>query len=257
MQRIDYCYPSGLKALSDISLEVTGGEMLAVMGRNASGKTTLVKHINGLLKPSRGKILVFGQDVSGVSVAQSAARVGMVFQNPEEGFFADTVEEEIAFGLKNNGASAGEVKRRVERMLEDFGLTGYRHKFPRSLGSGEKQRLALASVIATGPGILVLDEPTRGIEERLKIELMEFLSNYRKEGNTVILVTHDIELIARFGERIVLMSEGRIVVDGDKHEVMSRALMYSPQINRRVQSFESKGVPWNLLTVDEIMESMS
>jgi len=146
-----------------------------------------------------------------------AERAGLVFQNPEEGFFADTVEEEIAFGLKNNGTSNAEVKRKVERMLEDFGLTGYRHKFPRSLGSGEKQRLALASIIAPGPDILVLDEPTRGVEEKLKMELMEFLSNYRKEGKTVILVTHDIELIARFGERIVLMSEGRIVVDGEKH----------------------------------------
>jgi len=133
----------------------------------------------------------------------------------------------------------------------------YRKQYPRSLSGGEKQRVALASVLAVQPKILILDEPTRGMEYRLKSELMGFLDEYRRRGNTVILVSHDVETVAEYADRVVLLSEGKIVVDGNKHDVLSKALLFSPQINRLVRGFEKYGAPDNMLTADEALEMLS
>lgn len=247
-----YAYPSGNTALRDVSLTFRKGEFTAVMGRNASGKSTLVKHFNGLLKPTKGSVRVNGLDTSKASAAQLGRMVGFVFQNPNDHLFADTVEEEIALVLRNLGFPREKIRERVEEMLRAFRLEEYRHHYPRYLSGGEKQRVALASVLAARPGVLVLDEPTRGMDHRLKHELMAYLEAYRREGHTVILVTHDVEMVARYVDRVILLSEGRIVVDGSRREVLSKALLFSPQINRLVQAFEKYGVPRDTLTVDEL-----
>ena len=253
-KRLYYTYPdTGLTALKNVSLRIDEGEFVAIMGRNASGKSTLVKHFNRLLEPAKGKVYVEGVDTAKATIAELARQVGFVFQNPNDHLFADTVEEEIGFTMKNLGFDRAEIESRVDRMLAEFGLEGYRRRYPRSLSGGEKQRVALASVLAVRPGILILDEPTRGMEYRLKCELMRFLEEYRKLGNAVVLVSHDVELVAEYADRVILLSEGKIVVDGEKHEVMSRALLFSPQINRLVQSFARYGVPGNILTVDEAL----
>ena len=142
-------------------------------------------------------------------------------------------------------------------MLERFNLGEYRNRYPRSLSSGEKQRVALVSVLAVQPKILILDEPTRGMEYRLKSELIRFLEEYRQQGNTVILVSHDVEMVAECADRVILLSEGKVVVDGEKHEVLSQALLFSPQINRLAQAFARYGVPNNILTVDEALDMLS
>jgi len=257
IENLWHAYPEGLTALKNVSLRICEGEFVAIMGRNASGKTTLVKHINGLLKPTKGKVTVAGVDTKRATIAELARKVGFVFQNPNDHLFADTVEEEIAFALKNLGYKGGEITSRVDEMLEMFALKGYRRQYPRSLSGGEKQRVALASVIATHPRVLILDEPTRGMEYRLKRELMSFLEEYRERGNTVILVTHDVETVAEHADRVILLGEGRVVVDGDKREVLSRALLFSPQINRLVQAFEKYGLPHNILTVDEALDILT
>ncbi len=253
IERLWYVYPEGPTAVKNISLKICEGEFIAVMGRNASGKTTLVKHINGLLKPTKGQVIVDGIDTRKATIAELAQEVGFVFQNPNDHLFADTVEDEVAFTLKNLGYEGKEVASRVDDMLEMFKLKDYRRQYPRSLSGGERQRVALASVLVAHPKVLILDEPTRGMEHRLKGELMSFVKDYRDRGNAVILVTHDVETVAEHADRVILLSEGSIVVDGPRHDVLSQALLFSPQINRLVQAFEKYGVSDKILTVEEAL----
>lgn len=254
IDKLWHAYPEGITALKNVSLRICEGEFVAVMGRNASGKTTLVKHINGLLQPTKGKVIVSGIDTRRATIAQLSRKVGFIFQNPNDHIFADTVEEEIAFILKNLGFDSGEIAARIDEMLEMFALKEFRKQYPRSLSGGERQRVAMASVLVARPRVLILDEPTRGMDYRLKSELMRFLNGYREKGNTVVLVTHDVETVAEHADRVVLLSEGGVVVDGNKRDVLSRALFFSPQINRLVQAFEKYGVPNNILTVDEALD---
>ena len=254
VEKLWHVYDDGPAALRNVSLRISEGEFIAIMGRNASGKTTLVKHFNGLLSPTRGLVTVDGVDTRKTTVAELARKVGFVFQNPNDHLFADTVEEEITFTLKNLGLEGGEIRSRIGEVLERFGLDKYRKQYPRALSGGEKQRVALASVLAIQPRILILDEPTRGMEYRLKAELMDFLREYTAQGNTVVLVTHDVETVAEYAARVILLSEGSIVVDGNKRDVLSRALLFSPQINRLVQAFGKYGVPDDILTVAEVLQ---
>ncbi len=256
VEKLWHVYPEGSAALKNVSLTVNEGEFLAIMGRNASGKTTLVKHFNGLLKPTKGAVNVDGVNTRKATVAELSRKVGFVFQNPNDHLFADTVEEEISFTLRNQGWPGGQIKQRVAEMLAMFNLGAYRSQYPRSLSGGEKQRVALASVLAVQPKVLILDEPTRGMEYRLKSELMGWLRDYTRQGNAVVLVTHDVETVAEHADRVVLLSEGEIVVDGRKREVLSGALLFSPQINRLVQAFGKYGVPDNILTVDELLQTL-
>jgi energy-coupling factor transport system ATP-binding protein len=250
-----YTYSNQTKAaVKNISLEFHKGELTAIMGRNASGKSTLLKMFNGILKPVRGKILVNGIDTRHIRVAQLANQVGLVFQNPDDHLFADTVENEIGLTLKNLAWDAGRIRNRVEGLLKAFDLERYRDRYPRYLSGGEKQRVALAATIASSPPILALDEPTRGMDYKSKTYLMRFLNAYCATGNTVVLVSHDVETIAEHAQRVILMSEGQIIIDDTKEEVLSEALLFSPQINRLVQAFNEKGVPRDILTVDEMLE---
>ena len=155
-------------------------------------------------------------------------------------------------GLSRQGLGLP-VKEAVEAVAERLGIGRHLEKLPRQLSVGERQRVAMASVMVARPEVLILDEPTRGMEHRLKSELMRLLEEYRRGGNTVVLVTHDVETVAEYADRVVLLSEGRVIVDGDKRDVLSRALFFSPQINRLVQAFEKYGVPNDILTVDEAM----
>ena len=256
INKLWFAYPNKVTALSNVSLDIGEGEFVAIMGRNASGKTTLVKHLNGLLLPTKGKVEVNGIDTRDSSVAELSLTVGYVFQNPNDHLFADTVDEEIAFALKNQKVDHSEIVSAVDQILAKFGLNQYRHYYPRYLSGGEKQRVALASVLVTQPRIIVLDEPTRGMEYGLKKQLMDFLSEYRKQGNTIILVTHDVETITEYADRVILFSEGRVVVDGDRRDVLSKALLFSPQINRLAQALGKYGVADTTLTVNEMVSQL-
>jgi energy-coupling factor transporter ATP-binding protein EcfA2 len=243
-------------ALRNINLDIERGGFIGIMGRNASGKTTLVKQFNGLLRPTRGRVRLEGVDTSQSTVAELSQRVGYVFQNPNDHLFADSVEDEIAFSLRNRGAEESEINKVVEGMLDEFELERYRKSYPRNLSGGEKQRVALASVLAGQPEIIVLDEPTRGMDYVLKKKLINYLDDYRRRGNTVIMVSHDVETIAECAQRVVLLSEGRVVVEGNKREVLAKALLFSPQINRLAQALSSYGVADTTLTVGEMLEQI-
>jgi energy-coupling factor transport system ATP-binding protein len=249
-----YKYPDGPTTLKDINLSVSKGEFVSLVGRNASGKTTLAKLLNGLLRPTKGLVEINGINTIKTSVETLSKHVGYVFQDPNVHLFADTVEDEITFIMQNLGFSPELIEESLEKMLKQFDLNHLRHVYPRSLSTGEKQRVALSSVLAASPQLLILDEPTRGLDYALKKNLMHHLKSYQENGGTILLISHDIELVAEFGERVILMSEGKIVADGTKHEVLANSLHFSPQINRLVQPFCKYGLSSDILTVNEVMQ---
>jgi energy-coupling factor transport system ATP-binding protein len=201
----------GVTAIGGLDLEIAPGEIVAVVGENGSGKTTLVKHFNGLLRPTEGSVTVDGLDAATVPIADLARHVGLVFQNPDTMLFAETVEDEVAFGLGNIGA--GDPGQSVDAALREVGLLHRKATYPRSLSRGERQRLAIACVIAMKPNVIVLDEPTTGLDARESGRVMEILGHLRQDGHTVVMVTHDMRLGVEYADRIVRMEQGRIVRD--------------------------------------------
>ena len=213
-----YKYPDGRVALRGVNLEVFRGEFIAIVGANGAGKTTLIKHFNGLLKPWRGRILIFGRDTRSSTVAELARSVGVVFQNPLHQFFEKTVLREVLFTLSNFGC-----KNCVDRALEVlkvFGLEDFAERSPYELSIGEQRRLAIASIVAYEPPVIVLDEPTAGIDYSLKLELLKMLTRIIEKKKTVIIVSHDIEFLALAPlTRIVVMANGEVVASGSPREV--------------------------------------
>ena len=211
-------YPDGRIALRGVNLEVFQGEFIAIVGSNGAGKTTLIKHFNGLLKPWKGRVLVFGKDTKSSTVAELARSVGLVFQNPLHQFFEKTVLREVLFTLRNFGCE--NCVERALKVLKVFGLEDYAERSPYELSIGEQRRLAIASIVAYEPPIIVLDEPTAGIDYSLKLELLKMLNRIIEKKKTVIIVSHDIEFLALAPlTRIVIMTDGKIVVSGSPREV--------------------------------------
>lgn len=203
-----------VKALAGIDLDIGRGEILAIIGENGSGKTTLSKHLNGLLRPTEGIVTVMGLDTGKASMKELAKHVGFVFQNPDTMLFGNTIREEIAFGLRNIGCD--DIEGSITCSLSEVGLTGREETFPRSLSRGEKQRLAVACVIAMRPEIIVLDEPTTGLGPEESRQIMKLLQRLRDEGHTIIMVSHDLDIVKDYAERIVIMEKGRIISDMTK-----------------------------------------
>jgi energy-coupling factor transport system ATP-binding protein len=206
MSNLHYSY-AGKKALDSVNLNVHEGEFVSIIGPNGAGKTTLLKHINGLLKPAIGNVLVCGLNTREKLVEELASTVGFLSQNPNDYLFCDTVEEEVEFTLKNLGLEGD-----VDGMLASLNLSEYKHSYPRDLSGGERQRVALASVLIANPKIIVLDEPTRGIDLQSKKNLVEILQELKSEGKTIVIATHDMEL-ASFSDRVISVKEGRITKD--------------------------------------------
>lgn len=233
MNRVWFTYPNGKEALQDISLQIVAGELVAILGANGAGKSTLLKVMAGLLKPGRGRVLLMDRDLSNESPF-GTGRIAYLSQNPNDYLFQDTVEEELLFTLKNFGLPNDGI---VDELLEKLGLRHYRQVNPRDLSSGERQRVALASILVTRPRLLVLDEPTRGMDYGLKDELGEMLKGLSKKGVSVVLVTHDVEFAAACATRVLLMFAGRIVADGTKHQVLGQSVFYSTQIGKMCRGY--------------------
>ena len=207
-------YPNGHEALTDVNLRIRRGEIVALVGRNGSGKTTLAKHLNGLLAPTAGSVVVEGQRVDALPLEEIARRVGYVFQDPDHQLFAATVGEEVAFGPQNLGLPAAEVAARVAEALAAVGLDD-RDADPFLLDKGFRQRLAVAAVLALGPDVLVLDEPTTGLDFREQQRMMELVRALNSAGRTIVVITHTPWVIAEYADRVVLLAGGRIRYDGD------------------------------------------
>jgi energy-coupling factor transport system ATP-binding protein len=216
-----FTYPNGVEALKGISTIIRDGEFVAIMGQNGAGKTTLVKHFNGLLKPTKGQVIVDGVDAGKVSVATLARNVGFVFQNPDHQLFSETVEQEIAFALRNFGFKEDVIENRVTWALNLLGLTEYRKTSPFMLSGGERKRVALASILAWDPKTLILDEPTIGQDYQQKEKLRQFILQMRTQERTIIMVTHDVEFVAECNPRVLLMREGKIIADGEAKNILT------------------------------------
>jgi energy-coupling factor transport system ATP-binding protein len=257
LEEVSYVYPNGVKALKEASLTIGEKASLAIMGKSGAGKTTLIKHLNGLLKPTSGRVTVDGVDTRKATVAQLSRKVGIVFQNPDHQLFAETVEEEIAFPLKNFGFSQDEIKARTEWVLELFNLNRYRRHSPLSLSGGEKKRVAMASIIAWKPKYLVLDEPTLGQDRGNKLRLKELFEEFREEGRTVVMVTHDIEFVAECGFDVALLVDGKVSALGSAKEILSNlnllkeASLVAPQLAELFLELRSIDAAQLVFTVEE------
>ncbi len=219
VESLHFAY-DGREVLRGIDL-VFGEEILALVGPNGSGKTTLAKHLNGLLKPTTGRVLVDGMDTREHTVAELSRKVGYVFQNPEHMFFEETVFKEVAFGPKNLELDDLEVEERVRWALEAVGLGGFEERTPYSLSGGEKQRLAIACVLAMRPKYLILDEPTTGLDWKAERSVVETIKSLREDGHGILLITHDMDLVLELAERVVLLEDGKKAFDGPVEEFFS------------------------------------
>lgn len=252
-----FTYPSGVEALKGISITIYDGDFVAIMGQNGAGKTTLVKHFNGLLKPTKGKVFVDGNETTKTSVAAIARNVGFVFQNPDHQLFSETVEEEIAFALRNFGFEEDVIKKRVTWALNLLALTQYRKTSPFMLSGGERKRVALASVLAWDPKILILDEPTIGQDYQQKEKLRQFILQMKTQEKTVIIVTHDVEFVAECNPRVLLMRDGKVIADGEAREiltnleVLTEAYIVPPQTSQIFMQLTDFGLPKGVIDIYE------
>lgn len=256
-ENVHYSYPSKVEALKGISLTIKDGEFVAIMGQNGAGKSTFVKHFNGLLKPSIGTVKINGVETTKSSVAALARNVGFVFQNPDHQLFSETVEEEISFALKNFGFEPKVIEDRVTWALNLLSLTQYRKTSPFLLSGGERKRVALASVLAWDPNTLILDEPTIGQDHEQKEKLRQFIMQLQSQKKTVVAVTHDVEFVAECNPRVVLMKEGKVVADGVGREILTDPAMLEmssivlPQVAQVFTKLSALGLPKDIIDLYE------
>jgi energy-coupling factor transporter ATP-binding protein EcfA2 len=218
IEDLSFSYPGGPWVLDSIRLAIRPGEFIAIIGQNGSGKTTLAKQIVGLLRPERGRVLIAGRDRAALRPADTAHDVGYVFQNPDHQIFAATVADEVAFGPRNFGLAPEKVARRSHEVLSAVNLEAERESDPFLLGKGERQRLAVASVLALRPRLLILDEPTTGLDYREQRRMMELVSELNAAGIAIVMITHTPWLVAAYARRVILMRRGRILFDGPVRE---------------------------------------
>jgi len=219
---LKYSYPEGKNAIAGVDLIIKEGEFAAIIGQNGSGKTTLAKHFNGLLRPSAGSISCFGKDTAKMKVSELGKIVGYVFQNPDHQIFANTVKDELTFGPRNYGLPEDQISANVTQSLQAVHLEGYEDRDPFSLTKGERQRIAVASVLTCKPKILILDEPTTGLDYTQQKSMMELLRSLNEAGHTIVIITHSLWVVAEYAHRVIVMDEGSIIMDGTVREVFSQ-----------------------------------
>jgi energy-coupling factor transporter ATP-binding protein EcfA2 len=233
---LEHTYPTGLTALRNANLKIRKGEFLAVVGQNGSGKTTLVKHLNGLLLPTKGSVIVNGKDTREQSLLDISRSVGYVFQNPDHQIFEETVAAEVAFGPRLQGQTEEEIERNVKQALEAVDLVGYEEYDPFSMSKGERQRIAVASIVATKPSVIIMDEPTTGLDYPQIKSMMELIKALNEAGHTIIMVTHTMWVVAEYAHRAVVLRDGEIILQGTPREIfrhediLEEAFLKPPQI---------------------------
>ena len=222
VEQLVHVYPEGgVRALDGVDLRIGAGERVALIGQNGSGKTTLVRHLNGLLRPTSGRVLIDGADAAGLTVAQLAARVGLVFQDPDRQIFSGSVRGEVEFGPRNVGLGTGARREAVGRALHATGLEGQEATNPYDLGGARRKLLALASVLAMETPVLVLDEPTTGQDAAGVERVREVVASAATSGRTVLAISHDMRFVAEAFERVVVMRDGSVILDGTPSSVFA------------------------------------
>lgn len=254
IENVSFSYSGGPRVLDSIDLKVEAGEFLAIVGQNGSGKTTLAKHIVGLLQPAAGRVTIDGKDRAQMRPAETARAVAYVFQNPDHQIFAATVEDEVAFGPRNFGLPDDEIRRRCDEALEAVGLQNERQSDPFLLSKGERQRLAVASVLVLRPRMLILDEPTTGLDHREQLRMMALVRDLNRSGIAIVIITHTPWLVAEYARRVVLMRKGAKIFDGGvreffmQDELLRSSSFRAPEITELSRRFGALA-----LTTDEFV----
>ena len=244
-----HIYKGNISALHNVSFMVPRNTRIAIIGPNGAGKSTLFKHLNGVLKPTSGTVFVRGEAITKENLKEVRKTVGLVFQNPDDQIFSPTVEQDIAFGPTNMGLDEETVKHRVYEALKTMGLEDYRTRVPHNLSGGEKKRVAIAGIIAMEPQVLVLDEPTAGLDPQGIKEITSFIRNFSETyGMTVIFSTHSLSLTAEMADYIYVMNKGEFVAKGTVPEIFSQSELLTsvrldvPVLPKLISSLKDRGV---------------
>ncbi len=274
VENLKHIYEKGMPteslALDDVSFEVEDGQLFGIIGHTGSGKSTLLQHLNGLLKPDEGKIEIGGVDITepGISMTEIRKRIGLVFQYPEYQLFEETVAKDVAFGPKNLGLSEAEAEERVREALELVGLDYelFKDRSPFDLSGGQKRRVAIAGVIAMKPEVLILDEPTAGLDPKAHKDVLAMVEEvHRITGNITILVSHNMADIARLSDKILVIDNGRVVTVGTPKEVFSRRKELAevgldlPPITKLTETLRGRGmaISETILSVEDAAEEIA
>jgi energy-coupling factor transporter ATP-binding protein EcfA2 len=241
--------------LRAVDLSVPHSQFVALVGANGSGKTTLVRHLNGLLRPGKGTVLVEGQDTASRTIGELARQVGFLFQHPEQQIFGSSVRQEISFGPQNLGLPSDQVETLVGSALARFDLEDVADQPPAILSYGLRRRVTLASLAAMDPAIVVLDEPTVGLDALGQQETFDWLAELKGEGRTIVLISHDMSLVARYADRVVVLDQGRLIADGSpgnvfsQERVLAQASLVVPPVLALARALEPYGLEPGSLTI--------
>lgn len=265
-KNLSYTYPDGTHALKNINMEIYKGQKVAIMGPNGAGKSTLFSHFNGLTEPTSGHVEIDGKAIKydRDTLLEVRQKVGIVFQDPNDQLFAPTVKEDVAFGPMNLGLDYEEVERRVDEALTMVGMEQYKDKTPHHLSGGQQKRVAIAGIIAMRPEIMILDEPTAGLDPEGVEKVLNILNNLNNEGMSIVISSHDIEMVNEFAEKIFVLNEGEILESGDKHEIFSnkellkKAHLKAPITTEILYALKERGydVDTTKINIDEVVEEI-
>lgn len=253
VKNIKYSYNNDYQALKGVSLKIEKGDMVALLGKNGAGKSTLFLHLNGIYEPDEGKVFIDGEELKydKKSLLKFRQKVGIVFQNPDDQIFAPTVEEDVAFGPLNLGLSMEEVQDRVEEALKRVGMSGFEKKAPHHLSGGQKKRVSIAGILAMRPEIMVLDEPTAGLDPEGVANLTQLLKELNDEGITIIISTHDVDLVPDYAKKIFVLVDGELIGEGTPKEIfaqpdiLQKANLKIPIVTDLFQQLEAEGIDMN------------
>ena len=249
VKNIKYSYNTKYQALKGVSLKINKGEMVALLGKNGAGKSTLFLHLNGIYEPDEGQVFIDGEELKydKKSLLKFRQKVGIVFQNPDDQIFAPTVEEDVAFGPLNLGLEMEEVQDRVTEALKRVGMEGFEKTAPHHLSGGQKKRVAIAGILAMKPEIMVLDEPTAGLDPQGVTNLSKLLNELNDEGITIIISTHEVDLVPNYANRVFVLVDGLLIDEGTPKEIFSRpeilkkANLKVPIVTELFQELEAEG----------------
>jgi cobalt/nickel transport system ATP-binding protein len=262
VKNIKYSYNADYQALKGVSLKVEKGDMVALLGKNGAGKSTLFLHLNGIYQPDEGQVFIDGEELKydKKSLLKFRQKVGIVFQNPDDQIFAPTVEEDVAFGPLNLGLPMEEVQDRVEEALSRVGMSGFEKTAPHHLSGGQKKRVAIAGILAMKPEVMVLDEPTAGLDPQGVVDLSILLNELNDEGITIIISTHEVDLVPNYAKRVFVLVDGLLIAEGTpkeifaKPEILQQANLKVPIVTDLFQQLEMEGFDMKgdyPLTIDE------
>ena len=263
---LSFTYPDGTEALKKVNITIKKGERIAIMGPNGAGKSTLFSHFNGLSEPTSGHVEIDGEKIifERDELLKVRQKVGIVFQDPNDQLFAPTVKEDVAFGPMNLGLDYDEVKSRITEALELVGMSGFEDKTPHHLSGGQQKRVAIAGIVAMKPEIMILDEPTAGLDPEGVDKVLNILNNLNKEGISIVISSHDIEMVNHFADKIYVLYGGEIIASGDKHQIFSdkellkKAHLKAPITTEILYKLKEKGlnVDTEKISIDETVEEI-